>query len=166
MTDRSDWAGDGGPRGSFSPDWFGQWWVEAWKVGAQSCAPAEPYRSAWSTDDIVLSAPTQALWIGFLAWLRCSGAMFEAFGQYEAALVQVARNPGRGGSGLTPTENRALVDETRLLLRRIGEAGSFEARRAQHELERLGERIAQAAAAGEDASAPPGERIRRHEAKG
>ncbi len=69
------------------------------------------------------------------------------------------------GSGASLSESRLLVDETRALLRRVGDAATLEARRAQDELEKVGEWIARAVAAVEGAPLHPDQRVRRHEVK-
>ena len=111
----------------------------------------------------VLSAPAQACWIGFTAWLRYSGAVVEAIVHYEAVLMQVALD--RALESRSSSESRVLVDETRTFLRCIGDAASLEARRAQYELAQIGESIARAVAAGEGASVHPAQHVRRHEVK-
>jgi hypothetical protein len=104
----------------------------------------------------------QACWIGLTAWLRYSGAVFEAFARYEANLIQAELDRADEGRGTSPTAGRVLVDEARAFLRRVGDAATLEARRAQHELEQIGESIAQAAAAGDGTSL---DHVRRHEIK-
>ena len=76
-----------------------------------------------------------------------------------------ALDPTHEGRGTSLSESRVLVDETRTLLRRVGDAATLEARRAQYELEQIGELIARAAAASEGASLPPNQHVRRHEVK-
>ncbi len=140
-------------------------WADAWRVGQGLSSPAEAERSAASFHDGVLSAPAQACWVGFTAWLRYSSAVAEAFARYEASLMQAALDRAHEGRGSSPSESRVLVDETRALLRRIGEAATLEARRAQFELEQIGESIARNAAAGEGPSLHPNQHVRRHEVK-
>ncbi len=113
----------------------------------------------------VLSAPAQACWIGFTAWLRYSGAVAEALARYEASLIQAGFDWAGEGRGTSPSERRVLVDETRAFLRRIGDAATLEARRTQYELEQIGESIAQAAAVSDGASLHPSQHVRRHEIK-
>lgn len=140
-------------------------WADAWRVGLGSGSPAVPEWSAASFGDGVLSVPAQACWIGFTAWLRYSGAVAEAFTRYEANLMQAALNRAHEGRGSSPSKSRVLVDVTRAFLRRIGDAATLEARRAQYELEQIGESIAQTTAAGEGPSLHPNQRVRRHEVK-
>jgi hypothetical protein len=115
--------------------------------------------------DVVFSVPAHACWIGWTAWLRYSGAVAEALVRYEAGLAQLAPALAYEGLEASPNDIRVLVDETRTLLRRVGDAGSQEARRAQYELEKIGEAIACAAAAGELGSFPHDPHARRHEVK-
>jgi hypothetical protein len=140
-------------------------WAEAWRIALSLGSPAEPEQSSRSVGDAALSAPAEACRISFTAWLRYSDAVAEAFVRYEANLIQAALNPAQEGHGTSTAENRALVDETRAFLRRVGDAATLEARRAQYELEKVGESIARAAAAGDGASIDPNEHVRRHEAK-
>lgn len=128
-------------------------------------SPAEPEDSAAPFGDGVPSIPEQACWIGFTAWLRYSGAVADSFLRYEASLKQSALDRAHEGREISPSENRVLVDETRAFLRRIGDAASLEARRAQYELEQIGESIARAAAAGDCASLHPNQHVRRHKVK-
>jgi hypothetical protein len=104
----------------------------------------------------------QACWIGFTAWLRYSGAVAEAFARYEASLIQAELDRADEGRGTSPSAGRVRVDEARAFLRRVGDAATLEVRRAQHELEQIGESIAQAAAAGDGTSL---DHVRRHEIK-
>jgi hypothetical protein len=125
--------------------------------------PAAPEEPAAGLPELI-GVPMQACLIGFSAWARYSSAVVEALGRYEAGLAEAGFTADRDG-GLSPLRDRAFVDETRALLRRMGEAASLEARRAQLELEKVGESIARAAAAAEggvDPEAPP---VRRHEVK-
>jgi|SRR6516165_270116 hypothetical protein len=133
-------------------------WADAWRIGlGVSEMPA-----GVDVFGAVLSAPAQACWIGFTAWLRYSGAVAEAFARYEASLIQAELDRADEGRGTSPSAGRVLVDETRAFLRRVGDAATLEARRAQHELEQIGELIAQAAAVGDGTSL---DHVRRHEIK-
>lgn len=124
--------------------------------------PAAPEEAAAFPE--LFGVPMQACLIGFSAWARYSSAVVEALGRYEAGLAEAGFTPGRDG-GLSRLQDRAVVDETRALLRRMGEAASFEARRAQLELEKVGESIARAAAAAEGGADPEAPPVRRHEVK-
>ena len=137
-------------------------WADVWRLGlGVSGMPA----GLNAFGDGVLSAPAQACWIGFTAWLRYSGAVAEALARYEAGLIQAGLDRTDEGRGTAPSGSRVLVDETRAFLRRIGDAAALEARRAQHELEQLGDSIAQTVAVGEGASLHPTQNVRRHEIK-
>jgi hypothetical protein len=115
--------------------------------------------------DAVLNVPAQVCWIGLTGWLRYSSAVAEALVHYQTGLARLAPDPAREGLAASPSDTRVLVDETRTLLRRVGDAASQEARRAQCELEKVGEAIACAAAAGERGSFPHNPHARRHEVK-
>ncbi len=137
-------------------------WAEAWRIGlGDSGTPV----AVDVFGDGVVSAPAQACWIGFTAWLRYSGAVADALVRYEASIIQAGLDRADEGRGTSPSAGRVLVDETRAFLRRIGDAATLEARRAQHELEQIGESIAQAAAVGDSASLHPSQHVRRHEIK-
>jgi hypothetical protein len=133
--------------------------ADAWRIGL---GVSEMPAGVDVFGDGVLSAPAQACWIGFTAWLRYSGAVAEAFARYEASLIQAELDRADEGRGTSPSAGRVLVDEARAFLRRVGDAATLEARRAQHELEQIGESIAQAAAAGDGTSL---DHVRRHEIK-
>ncbi len=149
------------PHGDLLASLFGSW-ADVWRVGlGVSGMPA----GLDAFGDGVLSAPVQACWIGFTAWLRYSGAVAEALARYQASLIQAGLDRAEEGRGTSPSESRVLVDETRAFLRRIGDAATLEARRAQYELEQIGESIAQAAAVSDGASLHPSQHVRRHEIK-
>ena len=145
-------------------DWLRSW-VDAWGTGLGSGRLAVLEQSTASFNDALASVPAQACLIGIEAWLRYSGAVAEAFVQYEMKLRQAMVEPAQEGSGVSLLESRLVVDEARALLRRVGDAATLEARRAQDELEKLGEWIACAAAAVECAPLHPDRRVRRHEVK-
>ncbi len=165
MTNLSDRRGVPGQRQSDLPAGRFSGWAGAWRIALSLGSPAEPEQSSASFGDAVLSAPALAYRIGFTAWLRYSDAVAEAFVRYEASLMQAAHNPAQEGRGTSTSENRVLVDETRAFLRRVGDAATLEARRAQYELEKVGESIAQTAAAGDGPSLHPNQHVRRHEVK-
>lgn len=119
--------------------------------------PGEADLSLAALGGVAMAVPAQAILIGAMAWLRYSGAVVEAWARYQTDLG-AARGPSQ-------TQSRALADDTRAFLRRIGEAASLEARRAQIELDQIGEQVAGAAAAAEGAFIDPDRRVRRHEAK-
>lgn len=132
-------------------------WREKGESGAAGRKPGESERSLAVLSAIALAVPAQAMLIGAMAWFRYSGAVVEAWAHYQTDLG-MARGPSQ-------PQGRALVDDTRAFLRRIGAAASLEARRAQIELDEVGERVAGAATAAEGASIDPDRRVRRHEAK-
>lgn len=113
--------------------------------------------------DALAGAPLKACWIGFSAWARYANATMEALNRYQAGLA--AATLSTAPDGASPLQGRALVDETRTLLRRMGEAASLEARRAEFELMKVGEAIAEAAAAEEEGGGPDAPYVRRHEVK-
>jgi hypothetical protein len=164
MTNPSDRPGaPGEAQSDILASWFSDW-ADAWRIREGVGAP-ETREFAASARDAVFSAQAQAWWIGLTAWLRYSSAVTEALVRYEAGLARSASHLAHEGFATSPSDTRVLVDEMRTLLRRLGDAASQEARRAQHELEKVGEAIACAAAAGEHGSFPHNPHARRHEVK-
>lgn len=164
MTNPSDRPGaPGEAQSDILASWFSDW-ADAWRVREGVGAPGTREFAA-SARDAVFCAPAQAWWIGATAWLRYSSAVAEALARYEAGLAGLTPNPVHEGLATSPSDTRVLVDETRTLLRRVGDAASREARRAQYELEKVGEAIAGAAAAGERGSFADNPHVRRHEVK-
>jgi hypothetical protein len=143
--------------------WFSDW-ADAWRIREGVGAPGTREFAA-SARDAVFNAQAQAWWIGMTAWLRYSSAVAEALVRYEAGLAGLTPDLAQEGFAASPSNTRVLVDETRTLLRRVGDAASREARRAQYELEQVGEAIACAAAAGESGSFTGNPPARRHEVK-
>ncbi len=129
---------------------------------SDAAPPAAREEEAAALPETLFGAPIQACLIGFSAFARYSSAVADALGRYEAGLAEAGVTPGRGLSAL---QDRAFVDETRALLRRMGEAASLEARRAQVELEKVGKSVARAAAAAEGGADPQAPYVRRHEVK-
>jgi hypothetical protein len=164
MTNPSDRpGGPGEAQSDVLASWFSDW-ADAWRI-REGIDALEPREFAASVRGAVFSVPAQACWIGLTAWLRYSSAVAEALVRYEAGLARLAPNLAHEGPGASPSDTRVLVDETRTLLRRVGDAASREARRAQCELEKVGEAIACAAATGERGSFPHNPDARRHEVK-
>lgn len=143
--------------------WFSDW-ADAWRIREGAGAPGTREFAA-SAREAVFGAQAQAWWIGWTAWLRYSSAVAEALVRYEAGLAGQAPDLTHEGFATSPSNSRLLVDETRALLRRVGDAASREARRAQYELEKVGEAIARAAADDEHGSFPHNPDARRHEVK-
>jgi hypothetical protein len=164
MTNPSDRPGaPGEAQSDVLASWFSDW-ADAWRIREGVGAP-ETREFAASARDAVFNASAQAWWIGATAWLRYSSAVAEALVRYEAGLAGLGPDLAREGFATSPSNTRVLVDETRTLLRRVGDAASREARRAQHELEKVGEAIACAAAADERGTFPHDPHARRHEVK-
>jgi hypothetical protein len=164
MTNPSDRPGaPGETQSDVLASWFSDW-ADAWRI-REGMGALEMREFAAPLRDAVFGVPAQACWIGLTAWLRYSSAVAEALVRYEAGLARLAPDLAREGLGASASDTRVLVDETRTLLRRVGDAASQEARRAQYELEKVGEAIACAAAAGERGSFPHSPHARRHEVK-
>jgi hypothetical protein len=164
MTNPSDRPGRPGEAPSdILASWFSDW-ADAWRI-REGAGEAEPREFAASVRNAVFSAQAQAWWIGAAAWLRYSSAVADALVRYEEGLARLRPDPAHEDSGTSSSDTRVLVDETRTLLRRVGDAASQEARRAQFELEKIGEAIARTAAAGERESFPHDPHARRHEVK-
>ncbi len=109
-------------------------------------------------------ALAEAWMAGAASAIRYGSALAALGVRYEASLVQSVADRATGQSARSPAEQRALADELRAFLREVGDAASREARLLQHNLERVGETIAEAA----DRATPspyPFQHRRRHEVK-
>jgi hypothetical protein len=112
----------------------------------------------------MLPALAEAYLAGAASAVRYWAKLAELLARSEASLVQAAADRATGQASVPAAECRILADELRALLREVGETAMQEARRLQHDLERAGESIAQAA----DRATPsphPDHTPRRHEAK-
>ncbi len=106
----------------------------------------------------------QACIAGAASAMRYWGAVAELGLRYEASLAQTIADRTTGRAAASPAESRVRADELRAFLRGVGDAAHREARLLQLDLERVGEKIAEAA----DQATPsphPYERRRRHEVK-
>jgi hypothetical protein len=76
--------------------------------------------------------------------LRYGQRLTEVFARHQGALTSAA-TAHLSADGASPEQVRAEVEELRSFLREVGETARLEARRLDHELEELGESVAQAA---------------------
>jgi hypothetical protein len=111
-----------------------------------------------------LSLTIEVCSLTFDAWTRYLAASAEAIAQLQMAIAHSTANEPFAGNPSLPAENRVLLDETRAFLRRIGDAGTKEARRVEHGLQQIGESLAQGAASAVQHPRPD-RSIRRHEVK-
>jgi hypothetical protein len=101
---------------------------------------------------------------GAASAMRYWGTVAELGLRYEASLAQAIADQTTGRGTASPAECRVRSDELRTFLRGVGDAANLEARLLQLNLERVGEKIAEAA----DQATPlphPQDRRRRHEVK-
>ena len=109
-------------------------------------------------------ALAEACMVGAASAMRYWGTIAELGLRYEASLAQTIAEQTTGRSAASPAECRVRADELRAFLRGVADAANLEVRLLQLNLERVGEKIAEAA---DQATPPPHpfERRRRHEVK-
>ncbi len=125
---------------------------------------AEPRPAAAAEMADIPPALAEACMVGAASAIRYYGVIAELGLRYEASLARTVADRTTGRSAASPAECRARADELRAFLRGVADAANLEARLLQLNLERVGEKIAEAA----DQATPspyPLERRRRHEVK-
>ena len=91
-------------------------------------------------------AIAQAGIVAAASTLRYWRTLAELQARYQSSLMQAVADRGTGqAAAVSPADSRVLADELRAFLREVGDAAMQEARRLQHELEQVGESIAQVA---------------------
>jgi hypothetical protein len=131
---------------------------------AESGGVAEPRPAAATEMADIPPALAEACMVGAASAIRYYGVIAELGLRYEASLARTVADRTTGRSAASPAECRARADELRAFLRGVADAANLEARLLQLNLERVGEKIAEAA----DQATPspyPLERRRRHEVK-
>jgi hypothetical protein len=116
------------------------------------------------TDDYATT--TIRIWIlAGNAWLRYLSATSEAIARFQATIFNTAGDQPSGANLISAFNDRVVLDETRAFLRRIGEAGTKEARHIEHGLEEIGESLARTTASAGGPAKALNHNVRRYEVK-
>jgi hypothetical protein len=153
--------------------------TDAWEMGLQAwqafagmeargragaAVAPKPDETAGAQMADISPALAEVCMAGAASAMRYCGAVAGLGLRYEASLAQTVADGTSGRSAASPAECRARADELRGFLRGVADAANLEARLLQLSLERVSEKIAEAA----DRATPsphPFERRRRHEVK-
>jgi hypothetical protein len=125
---------------------------------------AAPGQAAVAQMADVSPALAEACLVGATSAMRYWGAIAQLGLRYQASLAQAVADRTTGRTAASPAECRIHADELRAFLRGVADAANLEARLLQLNLERVDEKIAEAA----DQATPsphPFEPRRRHEVK-
>jgi hypothetical protein len=121
---------------------------EAWKQGAVAC---QAFASGMQPGDAAEAAQLGDMAPALAeAWIVATASAFrywfslaDVHAKHQASLLRTLTD--QAAQTAAPAEKgRILVDDLRAYLREFGDVASFEARRLQAELERVGESVAQA----------------------
>jgi hypothetical protein len=160
---------------SFTDAW--EMGLQAWQVfagmeaggraGAAVAAKEDPTKrdeTAGAQMADISPVLAEACMAGVASAMRYCAAVAGLGLRYEASLARTVSEGTTGRGAASPAELRARADELRALLRGVADAANLEARLLQLSLERVSEKIAEAA----DRATPsphPFDRRRRHEVK-
>ncbi|WP_270936610.1 hypothetical protein [Falsiroseomonas oryzae] len=114
--------------------------------GPETPNAAEALRSAARQVAEVSPAMAEAASIAAASSLRYWRGLADVFARHQGTMMQAATARMTGDAALPPEQCHVLTENLRSFLREVGDTAMLEARRLEHELEQVSERLARSAA--------------------